>query len=1361
MPMTPDAKRALSKTIRSLRKRLLKDLHDATESTYRLSLKARDATLSAADRTCRARLETHIAEQLRGLYKLQKKDEPAARERFRREVEKDAAATLLNRLVYLRLLEAAECQQSGRRTPLRKERVVTGGYRSRGYQDFCEHAPELVQNDPSAGYAYLLQLIFDDLAQELPGLFGPVRLTGLIPIPPATLRAVVDALDVEELASCWTDDMTLGWVYQYWNDPEREALDEKLNDGKKLEPHEIASKTQMFTERYMVEWLLHNSLGQQWLALCKKHGWTPEVQQRGVFDRLDQRRADWRAQREAGAVALDELMPIEGELEQRWKYWVPQPLPDSAVDAAPDSLRDVKLLDPACGSGHFLVVALPLLFALYQEEARHRGCADDPAYSDRAIVEHILEHNLHGIDLDPRAVQIAAAGLLLKARQLAADCQPRRLHLVASQLRLSGLPADDPALQQLCATLEHEVALPAELTRDLIKALAGADHLGTLLQVGTAITSALQRNASQLSAPGTPQQGDLFLGHPTERRTPLSAEAARDTILQRLETFLAHHSRSDDLGLRLHGEQLKSGLRLVRMLNDDQYDLVIGNPPYLGTNKLASSADYKKLYPQATSDHFAGFFLRALQLCKQGSYCGLITLSNWMFLKAFADFRNEILHYHLSVLADFGKAAFTTGGTLISTSATIMQKAEPATSVAQRTFHDYELRRDDLQPRRTEAALQCQVGRFEFDVTQLKVIPEHPVVYWWEETFLAWYQSCEKFGEKFEVRQGLCTGDNARFLRSPWEVSPRKLLTEARPPDLGGSGSWLPFMKGGEGRAWIEPLCLVVRWWHCGLEIKVGHEAGLLAARPQNEQYYLRKGVAVQTTGTAFAARRHHYASIFGDKARTVFTDDVDAVVSTLNSTKTRIAVSALNPTIDFTVGDLQRIPWKPPSRANDIGRRLNEAFAAHEASREVSVEIKRPGPSYWRCIQDWAQRAVDRTEGEPLPPYDPEYDPEPPTDHLSFAIGIALGRFDADGEGILAQAPGSALPTGILFLSAASEQDSLSHPAATPILSAWADYGAAIQAGEKKQLDLRSYLQHRFFGDVHRKMYENRPIYFPLSSEKRNFVAHVSIHRWNVNTLRALLAEHLHPALTRLQGELADLQASREGADKATVRDADKRHGEATKLQAELQSFIQTVEQCAEQGPPPPEAKTPARERDARYDPDLDDGVMINSAALWPLLKWQWKDPEKWWQELAKASGKKDYDWAHLAARYFPSRVLEKCKKDPSLAVAHGCFWKLHPELAYKWELRLQDEIAPDFTLDEPARREHDAFTPNWIQESSGSYRATFEVDQPEFVTKLKAEEKKRRKKKAKKAKGSDQIDPAEDDEEEQTQLALQESSP
>src|SRR5699024_5401236 len=124
----------------------------------------------------------------------------------------------------------------------------------------------------------------------------------------------------------------------------------------------------------------------------------------------------------------------------------------------------------------------------------------------------------------------------------------------------------------------------------------------------------------------------------------------------------------------------------------------------------------------------------------------------------------------------------------------------------------------------------------------------------------------------------------------------------------------------------------------------------------------------------------------------------------------------------------------------------------------------------------------------------------------------------------------------------------------------------------------------------------------------------------------------------------------------------------------AELTEFIADVRQCAEFGAPPTDAKCPERECDAIYDPLLDDGTMINSAALWPLLDPQWNKPKKQWRKLADETGYrgKPFDWSHLAARYWPTRVDQKCQQDPSLAVAHGCFWRYHPARAYEWELRL-----------------------------------------------------------------------------------------
>jgi hypothetical protein len=300
--MTPEAKAKLSKTIRGLRERLLADLEDALRGDYSLGIPAEQAKLPAARAEKRKRLDSWVDEQVRALPEKERKTQKqkdAAVGRFRGELVKQAAYTWLNRLVYLRLLEGMKLQPA---------KLLTGGLASSVYADFRDLAQALVghdDGDDSDGYAFVLGLVFDELALDLPGLFGRSGLGELVPMRWSTLRQVIEALDSPELVSCWTDDMTLGWVYQYWNDPEREALDDKLSGGGKVAPHEIASKTQMFTERYMVDWLLQNSLGPLWLAICQKRGWTAKAVADGTLARLEARRVDWRAPARCGRGRAD------------------------------------------------------------------------------------------------------------------------------------------------------------------------------------------------------------------------------------------------------------------------------------------------------------------------------------------------------------------------------------------------------------------------------------------------------------------------------------------------------------------------------------------------------------------------------------------------------------------------------------------------------------------------------------------------------------------------------------------------------------------------------------------------------------------------------------------------------------------------------------------------------------------------------------------------------------------------------------------------------------------------------------------------------------------------------------------------
>jgi hypothetical protein len=482
----------------------------------------------------------------------------------------------------------------------------------------------------------------------------------------------------------------------------------------------------------------------------------------------------------------------------------------------------------------------------------------------------------------------------------------------------------------------------------------------------------------------------------------------------------------------------------------------------------------------------------------------------------------------------------------------------------------------------------------------------------------------------------------------------------------------------------------------------------------KNESWYFQTGVAFNTIGSAFSARVLRYASAFDVRGSCVFPENPNLIVAVMNSRRVASVLESLNPGVNFQVGDVNRLPLYPVQDAETITARVAVAFSEHEAAREASVEFACPSPSDWSNARNWAQSAIDRPEGTPLPEYDPQYDPPAPVDFVSFSIGVALGRFSANGEGILDKAPRTALPAGILYVSAASEHDSLQYSACAPLHAAWAEHSKAVGEGD----DLRTWLRTGFFKH-HKAVYENRSIYFPLSSAKKSFVAWISIHRWDASTLTKLLADHLVPERRRLEGELDDLRKAKAKGEKGRAG-AERRFAEVQKLHGELVELIDLVTECAERGPPSTTPDETKREQDARYEMDLDDGVMVNSAALWPLLEPQWKDPRKWWKELAEAKGRKDYDWAHLARRYFPKRVEAECANDPSLAVAHGCFWRLHPEKAYAWELRLQDEIRPDFNIDEPG---------------ADAARKAFLKSRAEKANAIREKEQERRERKARKA--------------------------
>ena len=1176
-----NAQSALARRVRAQRDALLSGLNDALTSRLRLDLPLAEARLSEADRRLRAQLGEAV------------EDPPQ-----RAALIKDAGALWLTRIVTLRVMEARGLRR----------RLVSGDvhHNLRPWRDLHRLRPgaPAALDEGSDGLLFVLRLVFDELSLSLPGLFGDAGPAERAPMPPLTLLGLLSAVNDPELDAAWTDPLTLGWVVQFWNDPDREALDAKINGGGKISAAELASKTQMFTERYMVDWMVQNTLGPLWLGLCERRKWTPRVVRDGVLDRLAARRADHAARRAAGELAPTEPMFIDDD-ERAWAYYLPQPHHPPTVT----SLRELRLIDPAMGSGHFLLVALEWLIDALAEEAEHKG-------EDWPLAQRVLwaARALHGVDLDPRAVRTAAASLWIAAQSRCPGVELGPMSLVAASFGLHDLPPTDRALARLTAALKEEHDLPEPLTQALVGVLKRADSMGSLLRVEREVQAVLA------------ERGPLL----ADERADLGA------VLRRLRAFLIRHTDAEDLGVATRGRALAAGARFLQIVEPGRYDVVLANPPYLGAARMEDAALVAEAYPQGKADLYAAFLLRGLELVKPGGLSAMLTMRSWMFLGQYEALRAGLLEQHtLRSLGDFDRGAFESiPDQVVSVAASVFQSGKnplPHCVALLPTSPDDDSR-DSKRTQRKRVATLEHIGRYDFSVEALEVVPGRPLVYRWSAETLGAFIQYPLLGSTAPIRKGLCTGDDGQFTRKAWEIH-------------ASNTHWAPLIKGAKDRVWLEPLIDVVRWQTEGLVYRVAEEAGH-GTRFQGRAQYFVKGVAFSMIGANFTARAHVYSSIFGNMGSSVFPENIPQTLCMMNSSRAREILQSLAPGLHFEVGDIERLPLFPVESAEEIFRTLEASFAEHESHRETSVEFCAPGPSSWGSAQAWAQAMVDRPAGAPLAPFEPELVPPSGMDWISYALGQALGRFPS---------PAGAAPGG-LFLDGSQIEgaDDLGLAACAPLRDAWEAHGRGA---------LGEHLRLRHFKADTLPRYESRPIYWPLSSAKRTFVVWVSCHSLTDTTLAELLADRLQPRLRALKGALEDARTT---PDFERVNQRLKPH--IDELQALCDDWSALVREGPKPTTTPPEARLPLR-----LDPD--DGVLVNTAALWSLLAPQWDAPKRVFDELSRAQGKKDYDWSQLAGRCWPSRVEARCAKDPSLAVAHRRLWRLHPAVAFAWELRLEDE--------------------------------------------------------------------------------------
>lgn len=564
---------------------------------------------------------------------------------------RDAAFTVLNRFVALKMLEARELVQP----------CVSDGEASSGFNEFCGLAPG-VRTPDGAGYRLYLECLFDELSTEVKVLFDRRDAPSALWPRRAAFLELLDVLNAPALSEVWAEDETIGWVYQYFNgQDERRAMRDASQAPRNS--RELAVRNQFFTPRYVVQFLTDNTLGRMWYEM-----------------------------RDGQSALADQCEYMVRQPDETWK-------PRAKKDP-----RDLRVLDPACGSGHFLLYAFDLLITIYQEAwadpaspaSEITGAALRADYPDLdalklAMPGLILAHNLHGVDIDPRCAQIAQLALWMRAQRafsefsVARAARPliRRSNIVIaepmpgdqdlrgeflrelSKDRLEGLmrraldiPADRPV---------HTNAAMADSLTVLVEAvwdeMALAGDMGVLLKIERTLARGIAMARAQW-------EGDMPL-FPISKFGIAEAKAELDDgarraegfdfweraerlVLQALEEYANAAGEGGFSRRRLFAEDAAHGFALADLVSK-RFDTVLMNPPF-GAGSLRAKKAFEGSYPRTKNDVYAAFVERGVEMLHPRSRLGAITSRTGFFLSSFAGWRDDVLlgKAPLVVVADLG-----------------------------------------------------------------------------------------------------------------------------------------------------------------------------------------------------------------------------------------------------------------------------------------------------------------------------------------------------------------------------------------------------------------------------------------------------------------------------------------------------------------------------------------------------------------------------------------------------------------------------------------------------------------------------------------------------------------------------------
>ena len=999
----------------------------------------------------------------------------------------------------------------------------------------------------------------------LPNLFEGLDDASELLLPDDVLSdgSIVGAFRKEINDDDCQDVESLGWLYQFYI---AEKKDEVMARKKAVPTEDIPAVTQLFTPHWIVRYLVENSLGRLWLL------------------------------NRPGSKLRDQ-MPyyIEGDAET-----------DFLVINKPE---EIKLLDPACGSGHMLTYAFDLLVLIYEEEG----------YSPNEIPGLILKHNLHGLEICPRAAQLAELALVFKARE-----QSRRFfqpeQLVRPQIiELQDVQFAEGELNDYIEALDLGELFDPNLFK-LLHQFEEAKNFGSLIQ------------------PCLDEQAIAF---------------ARRAI------------EAKDLGGLLFLRE--THLKVLRVLEQaealtQRYHVVVANPPYMGSAGM--NAELKRFidknWKNGKADAYAAFILRNLELVPRGGRVGMITIPNWMFLKTFEGLRGALIeNTFISSLVHYGRGVW---GPDFGSCAFVLQ-SNIATERAGRFKRLFQRQGEVQSNEELEANFfdTATYPTYSAKNSDFRKITGKPIAYWLTPAVFAVF-TAQRLGDIADVRSGISTSNNTRFLRYWHEISFTHIGfgNASIPESVTSRKKWFPYNKGGSYRRWFGNREYIVNWFNDGEEIKKAvvnnpndPDTTHWSRRIFNTDLFFRPSVTWNDIGVSlFSARLSEQGFIadgVGVGAYGMEPEDKKlAVLALLNTNLAKVFLEVLCPTVHFQAGQMASFPVILPEGWNAAACTECVSLARADWDNfETSWDFRdqpllRPGlkgatmEASWRNWEVQSTAAIRRmqeleTENNRLfiAAYglEGELQPEVPEEQitlarsdqrkdvaafLSYATGCMIGRYSLDHSGLILANAGDTLENynakvgkPLAELTFAPDPDGI-----IPVLDGeWFEDDIVARTreflavtfhessvGENLRFieeslgkDIRKYFCSEFYKD-HLQTYKKRPIYWLVQSPKKGFSCLIYLHRYTKDTLNQVLNNYFRPYLQKLEARLAQLGLDQLNDDlPARERTAARKEAEKiTKVLKECQAWEQ-------------DALLPLAQQ--RIELDLDDGVKVNYLKLQDVL--------------------------------------------------------------------------------------------------------------------------------------------------------------